>query len=177
MASELKSRDDRTQVERAVAVAAGAVGERAGDPTLADAGRPADEDVEVVADPAPVGEREDEVESVRCGPGPSPRCGRGARAGEGGVVAAVGGAFPFVGGRTADKRPRGARVRGRHQRETPDLAELVSSPSSAWHKRTLLATDELSDTEPLALVLRTAPRSRPAAESERNIPLISGPAH
>ena len=43
-----------------MAVAAGAVGERAGDPTLADAGRPADEDVEVVADPAPVGEREDE---------------------------------------------------------------------------------------------------------------------
>ena len=50
----------QAQVEGAVAVAAGAVGERASDPALADAGRPADQDVEMLSDPAPVGEREDE---------------------------------------------------------------------------------------------------------------------
>ena len=37
------------------------LGERTSDPGFADAGRPGDEDVEVFADPAPVGERQDEV--------------------------------------------------------------------------------------------------------------------
>ena len=49
------------QVQRAVTVAAGAVGQRAGYPALADAGRAADQDVEVLADPASVGEREDQL--------------------------------------------------------------------------------------------------------------------
>ena len=54
------------QVQRGESVAAGLMGERAGEPGLADAARSGDEDVEVLAQPAPGGEGEDEglVESA-----------------------------------------------------------------------------------------------------------------
>ena len=48
-------------VRGGVSVAARAVSEGAGYPTLSHAGRPRDQDVEVVTDPAPVGQRQDEV--------------------------------------------------------------------------------------------------------------------
>ena len=49
------------EVQRAVSVAAGAVGEGARYPAFAHAGWPADQDVEMLADPASVGEREDQL--------------------------------------------------------------------------------------------------------------------
>ena len=56
----------QSQVQRGECVAAGLMGERAGEPGFADAARSGDEDVEVLAQPAPRGEGEDEglVESA-----------------------------------------------------------------------------------------------------------------
>ena len=48
-------------VRGAVSQAARAMGERARYPGFSDPGRPGDQQVEVVADPAPVGQRQDEV--------------------------------------------------------------------------------------------------------------------
>jgi len=48
-------------VRGAVSVTARAVGQGTSEPRFADAGWPSDEDVEVFADPAPVGQRQDEV--------------------------------------------------------------------------------------------------------------------
>ena len=52
---QLAQQPGHAHVQRTVAVATGAVGQRAGEPALPNAGRSADEDVEVFADPAPVG--------------------------------------------------------------------------------------------------------------------------
>ena len=49
------------EVQRAVSVAAGAVGESARYPALSHAGCSADQDVEMLADPASIGEREDQL--------------------------------------------------------------------------------------------------------------------
>ena len=63
---EVVQQPRQSQVQRGESVAAGLMGERTGEPGLSDAARSGDEDVEVLAQPAPAGKREDEglVESA-----------------------------------------------------------------------------------------------------------------
>ena len=58
---QLGQQPRQAPIRCAVSIAARAVGEGAGYPTLSHAGRSGDEDIEVVADPASVGERQHEV--------------------------------------------------------------------------------------------------------------------